>query len=214
MKQVGLVTASRSGGSSEIYRANRASPVAAAIEQLVSHGARRAGSARRAPTADDDELRRRLRALGAPLLIDAAPVRGAQALEVTLAESVRLARRDATLARALPVALWRQRERIDWDQLRAEARRVGEKHAVGLFIELTGELGCDPRLADEAAPLRDARVKKLHDFFVGQKSVHERKLAELHTPAAARRWGFRMNQDQDSFASTFRKAQDAAVLAG
>jgi hypothetical protein len=213
MKLVGLVTVDRPGGSSEIYRANRASPIAAAMEQLIAHGARR-GAARREPLPDDDELRKRLRALGAPLLIEAAPARGAPPVEVTLAEGARLARRDATVARALPVAIWKQRETIDWDRLRDEARRVGEKHALGLLIELTAELAGDARLAEEAAPLRDKRVKKLHDFFAGQKNAHERRLAELRTPAAARRWGFRMNQDHDSFASTFRKAQDASILAG
>jgi hypothetical protein len=156
-----------------------------------------------------------LRTLGAPLLVDAAPARGAPAAEVTLAEAARLARRDATVARALPAAIWKQREHVDWDRMRHEARRVGEKHAVGLMLELTGELGGDGgRLAAEAAPLRDKRVRQLHDFFIGQKSEYERKLAELHTPDAARRWGFHMNQDFDSFASTFRKAQDAAVQPG
>lgn len=214
MKQVGLVTVERSGGASEVFRANRASPVATAIEQLMAQGARRGGAARKEAPADDDELRRRLRTLGAPLLVDAAPARGAPPAEVTLAEGARLARRDATIARVLPVVLWRQREQLDWDRLRHEARRVGEKHAVGLMLELTAELAGEPRLAEEAAPLRDKRVRKLHDFFLGQKSVHERRLAELHTPAAARRWGFRMNQDLDSFASTFQKARDASLLAG
>jgi hypothetical protein len=205
----------RPGGASEIFRANKTSPLAGALETLASHGARRgalATAARKEAPAEDDEVRRRLRTLGAPLLVDAAPARGAPPVEVTLAEAARLARRDATLARALPVALWRQREAIDWDRLRHEARRVGEKHALGFFVELTGELGGDARLADEAAPLRDKRVHKLHDFFVGQKSAHERKLAELHTPAAARRWGFRMNQELESFVSTFQKAEDAALV--
>jgi len=218
MKQVGLVSVERPGGASEIFRANRASPVAPAIETLVGHGTRRGAAsataaARKDAPAEDDELRRRLRTLGAPLLVDAAPARGAPPPEVTIAEGARLARRDATLARALPVVLWRQREHLDWDRLRHEGRRVGEKHALGFFVELTAELGGDARLAEEAAPLRDRRVRKLHDFFVGQKSAYERRLAELHTPAAARRWGFRMNQELESFVSTFQKAQDAALLA-
>jgi hypothetical protein len=216
MKQVGLVSVERSAGASEIFRANRASPVAAAIETLVGHATRRGAAgvaARKEAPPEDDELRRRLRTLGAPLLVDAAPARGAPPPELVIAEGARLARRDATLARALPVVIWRQREHLDWDRLRHEGRRVGEKHALGFFVELTGELGGDARLADEAAPLRDRRVRQLHDFFVGQKSAYERRLAELHTPAAARRWGFRMNQELESFVSTFQKAEDASLLA-
>jgi len=62
-------------------------------------------------------------------------------------------------------------------------------------------------LAREARPLvREAPRRERASQFFKLRSATERRLAELKTPPAARRWGFRMNMSADSFASMFRKA--------
>ena len=146
--------------------------------------------------------------LGAPLYgstaISAADVPG---VEHVLAEALALARRDAAVARALPVAFHRVRGRVAYDVLRRMARERGQARVLGFFLDLTAELSGDAALARQARPLaREARGRRRASQFFKLHSTIERRLAELKTPAVARRWGFRMNMSADSFASTFRKA--------
>jgi hypothetical protein len=127
--------------------------------------------------------------------------------EWVLAEGLALARDDATLARALPVALYRTRKRLDFSLLRRLARERGQGRTLGFFLDLTAELSGDRSLAREARPLlREARRRVRASQFFKPRSATERRLAELKTPPVARRWGFRMNMSADSFASMFRKA--------
>jgi len=80
--------------------------------------------------------------------------------------------------------------------------RPEDKHAVGFFLELTGELGGDRRLAGMAELLRDRRRRSVHDFFLSPSGRAE---AARDFPLAAR-WGFRMNMDLASFRALFDKA--------
>jgi hypothetical protein len=127
--------------------------------------------------------------------------------ERVLAEALPLARREAAVARALPVALYRTRKRLDFDLLRRMARERGQGPTLGFFLDLSAELSGDRALALEARPLAaEARRRKRASQFFKLRSATERRLAELKSPPAARRWGFRMNMSADSFASMFRKA--------
>jgi hypothetical protein len=144
-----------------------------------------------------------------------APLYGSTAVEVSdvpppervFAEALPLARREAALARALPLALYRTRKRLDFGLLRRLARERGQGRTLGFFLDLTAELSGDRSLAREARPLaRKERRRKRASQFFKLRSATERRLAELKTPAVARRWGFRMNMSADSFASMFRKA--------
>jgi hypothetical protein len=47
-------------------------------------------------------------------------------------------------------------------------------------------------------------------FLVPAGSKYQSRLAEERTPAVARRWGFRMNMDLDSFRSLFDRFAHAA----
>ena len=146
--------------------------------------------------------------LGAPLYgstsVQADEVPGP---ERVLAEALPLARQDATVARALPVALHRTRVRLDFPLLRRLAKERGQGRALGFFLELTSELSGDKDFAREARPLAAGlRRRKRSSQFFPVRSPSERRLAELKTPPAARRWGFRMNMSADSFASMFRKS--------
>ena len=144
-----------------------------------------------------------------------APLYGSTAVEASdvpppervLAEALPLARQDATVARALPVALYRTRKHLDFILLRRLARERGQGRTLGFFLDLTAELSGDRSLAREARPLlSEARRRVRVSQFFKLRSATERRLAELKTPAVARRWGFRMNLSADSFASMFGKA--------
>lgn len=204
MQAIELVVSSREG-SAEVFRANRAHPLGRALAAIVRGPARTVASRR------DHRLRAQLRALGAPLLAE-EPATPRGELEATLARAVQLAHRDPAVARTLPVCLYLQRDALRADRLVHHARQLGEKRAMGFFLDLTTELSRDPRFATWTAPLRDARFKAQRDFFHGQassRSPTERRLADARTPAPARRWGLRMNMDMDAFRSTFERFTDA-----
>jgi hypothetical protein len=153
-------------------------------------------------------VRSGLRALGAPL--GAAPTRGRRpAAEQVLAAGLTLAHDDATVARVLPLVLWLNRDRVDYDELVRQATHRNERQSLGYFLELAGRLGKDPRLVAAAKPLRDRRRTRLQMFFSKARGEMALASAQSNTPAMARRWGYLMNMGLDSFASTFAKYADA-----
>ena len=105
----------------------------------------------------------------------------------------------------LPVAFWRQRDKLDYERLERAATLRDERQALGFYLELTAQLGCDRRLARAAAGLRDRRRTALRPFFSGGRGSFAQAAARQKTPALARRWGFLMNMDLESFATAFRK---------
>jgi hypothetical protein len=180
-----------------VYRANGTHPRARLLKALVAEAPPK-------ETADesDAEARGWLVDLGA--LLDARR-RKAPSLERALAAGARLSHRDPSVARVIPALLWSHRDRLDPDRLVAEARRHGEKQALGFFLETAAELGGDPALTRWAEKLRDHRVRAAKDFFHGSRSRYARRLAELHTPPVARRWHYRLNMGIDSFETSFRR---------
>jgi hypothetical protein len=158
--------------------------------------------------ADPERVQAWLAHLGAPLYGSTA-VKASEVPppERVFAEALPLARREAALARALPSALYRARNQLDFSLLRRLAKERGQARTLGFFLDLTAELSGDRSLAREARSLvREARRRERATQFFKLRSATERRLAELKTPAVARRWGFRMNLSADSFASMFRKA--------
>lgn len=153
-----------------------------------------------------DSLRSELATLGAPL--DEKPAVLNRPAEEILLDGCRMARQDASVARALPVAL--ARRQYDLDRLIGHARTTSEKHTLGFFLELTGRLADDHKLAQAAESLRDRRRTRPQHFFP-LKSEFDRKLAEQRTPDIARRWGWLMNMRLDSFESLYHRHTDAAA---
>lgn len=199
MREAGLAMSVRSLGRT-VYRANADHPQAELVRQLVS-----------APTAADphedkeaQDTRRRLKTLGAPLN-GRAMRRSNVDVEETLVAGVKLARRDATVARVMPLCLWHERSNVDWKRLLSCVHGAEDKHTLGFFLELTTALSGDERFKSCATMLRDKRVRTVHDFFMGRKTASARELAEVKTPKVARDWGFRMNMEFESFQSTFDK---------
>jgi hypothetical protein len=203
MKTLGLVV-SRREGKAEVFRANDSSPLAPLLRGLVKE------SARRVPPADEASQRTRgeLRALGAPLRSE--PVSPVEA-EETVVRGVQLAHRDPTVARVLPVCLYRSRETLRMEVLERHARDLCEKRALGFFLDLTAQLSGDRRFGQWAKHLRDGRYGAEQDFFASAgRSRSERRLAARNTPTPARRWRLRLGMGLDAFASTFEKFANAS----
>lgn len=188
---------------------------AAAVDHPDADVMRRLLTPRPRSTAPRDErgetARRQLRALGAPLPVDPVSV-APDERERVLVAGVELARRDPTVARVLPLVLWKQRDALNRERLELVARRSKEKHAVGFMLALTGELAGDRKLTRLAEQLRDRRVKRVRPFFELPATRSAEATALRRTPELARKWGYSMNLDMDSFRSQFEKFRnDAAV---
>jgi len=75
-------------------------------------------------------------------------------VETVLADSLKLSRERAAVARALPLAFWKSRERLDLDRLRREAERRGQSRTLAFFLDLTARLSGEAMFDREAAKLR------------------------------------------------------------
>lgn len=184
-------------GRKEVFAANLQHPEAAALRSLVT--AERS-SARTSHEKDDDSLKRRLVSLGAPLRgVSPLNVPASERMEV-LVKGLALARRDPTVARSLPLCVWKLRDDLDIKALASLANRPEDKHALGFFLELTAMLGGDRRLTGLAETLRDGRMTSVREFFQAGPREGLFRVFPL-----AEKWGFQMNMDQDSFRSLFDK---------
>jgi hypothetical protein len=206
MRAEGLARAERAGAEL-VYRANPDYREAGPVRRLL--GEEMASSAS-SLVADSEEVRGWLAAAGAPLLVSRRSRGRRPPLEEVLAGSLVLSHEDATVARVLPLVLWRHRDRLDHDRLVRDATRRNERQALGFFLELTGLLAGDPRLASLAEPLRDRRRTRPRPFFARAQGRMALALARKRTPALARKWGYLMNMDLESFASAFGKHGEAA----
>lgn len=198
MQQVQLVSSQREGGK-EVYYANPNHPGAPCLRKLVSRDSYRAIH----PSDGDETLKRKLKALGAPLRgVEPLSVEPSSQLE-TLLKGVELARRDPVVARTLPLCFWKLRSSLNAKELTRLNLRPEDKHAAGFFLELTSELSGDRRLLGLAETLRDNRMKSVRDFFQLPVSAHER--TPLPSFPLAEKWGFQMRMDLESFRSLFAK---------
>lgn len=196
MKAAGLTVAERDGVAT-VYRANLAHPQADVLTALLT------ATPPAHVDSEEQKLRGQLATLGAPL---AGPAQKSRRLpEDVLADGLVLAHHRPTVARVLPVAFWRQRDKLDYERLERAATLRDERQALGFYLELTGQLGGDRRLVRRASGLRDRRRRALRPFFSGGRGPLARAAAQEKSPALARRWGFLMNMELESFATTFRK---------
>jgi hypothetical protein len=165
------------------------------------------------PTAST--VRSWLRDMGAPLTRAAVADRRAPDRERVVVEGLRLAHTDASVARALPVMLWANRDKVRLADLVRRARQAKEGATLGFFLELTAELAGSRPFTVASAGLRQDRPLSDTFFFEGaEKSLVGKELADLNTPAVARRWRFLMNMPLDSFETLFRKTFGAPRSSG
>jgi hypothetical protein len=130
-------------------------------------------------------------------------------VDVTL-RAIDASRGDPSMARMLPVFLWRVRDDIDLAKLAAEAKRRNSAAALGYFLELTSKLR--PWAAVEAtlAKLRPLARPDHPVFFFHKTAANpfEVMVARERTPAEALRWGLLTGTPTDSFEGYFRKVAD------
>lgn len=200
MRRAGLASVERVGAEL-VYRANDSHPQADLLRRLVTAPDEQPAAAE---SDHDERVRGWLASIGAPLAAAEASS-FALPLERGLAEVLSLAHRDPTVARVLPLVLWRHRERLDFDRLRREAARRDEDQSLGLFLMLAGRISNEQQLVQAAAPLRDRRRRRVRMFFSGHHGSRALAATRRNTPPEARRWGFLMNMGVDSFRSTFAK---------
>lgn len=205
MREEGLALSERAGAAL-VYRANPGYRQASLVRRLLGEGG--AGSTPLA--AEGERVRGWLAGLGAPLLVSRLPKGPVPSLEDVLARGLAQSHHDAAVARVLPLVLWRHRHQLDHGRLVRAATDRNERQSLGFFLEITGLLGGDPRLASLAAPLRDLRRARARPYFPHARGRMALALARRKTPALARRWGYLMNMDLDSFASAFAKHGEAA----
>jgi transcriptional regulator with XRE-family HTH domain len=124
--------------------------------------------------------------------------------ETVLADALKLSRESATVARTLPLVFWETREYLDLGLLRKEGARRGQARTLGFFLDLTSRLSSDLSFERAAKKLQVRTLSRPVQFFQ-PTTLRERKLAELRTPEVARKWGFRMNMEMESFESMFAK---------
>jgi hypothetical protein len=200
MRAAGLARAERTSAEL-VYRAETDHPQTRLLRQLAKASGQVRTDRR---TNHDHEVRAALATVGAPL---GSPRTKAPPpdLEEALANALVLSHRDPTVARVLPLVLWRQRDRLDLHRLVAQASRRDERSALGYFLELAGQLGDVPVLVQAARGLRDRRRTKTRQFFAGPFGPHATALARRNTPKEALRWGFVMNMPLDSFRTLFEK---------
>lgn len=194
MQRLQLVRSERVGAK-EVFSANPDHPEAELLSRLAAVDV----PSRSVSAAGDDELKQKLAFLGAPLRgVKPLPVAPSDVLQV-LVDGTELARRDAVVARCMPVCFWKYRDQLTGKALQALSAAPEEKHAVAFFLELAGELGGDRRLAGLADWLRDQRLTQLRPFSYSMTPSSARDFA------LAKKWGFLMNMELDSFRSLFDK---------
>lgn len=172
MEVAGLAIAERQGATLE-YRAERRHPQAQVLIALLT------------PPGG-----------GRPAAVPAGG--GRPSPEDALVDSLVASHTDESVALALPAALWRQREQIDFRRLTREATRRNERQSLGLLLQLTGRLGGDRRLMLRAAFLRDRRRTVMRPFFTSGTEPSGNPLP------LARRWGYLLGIGLDRFAQAFR----------
>ncbi|SRR6266568_3656412 len=189
-------------GAAHVVRQNQKNPASRRLSELL-RAAREvdAGSSNR-------NVRRSLAAYGAPL---AEEPRAALSLSETLVRALKMARRDATVLRVLPVVLAKHANELDWTDLMERAHRTNVRNELGMLLDLTADVAHLPHLRAHSAELRDARRKRPRYFPLVEGSF-EKQLAAKRTPEAASRWQFFMNMTEESFREMVSKHVPSAPL--
>ncbi len=185
-------------GPAYVVRPVTNSPVVKALQALL-----KAVQARpRSSDASAKAVRASLSAFGAPLAD--APATVPLSLTETVLRGLALARDDATVFRALPAVVATNARFFDWAALKDRARHMRLKAELGMLLDLTADVTGDQTLHDQAKGLWDGRRKRL-EYFPSVGNTFEERLADRRTPAAAARWGFRMNMPEEVFRSVLTK---------
>jgi DNA-binding transcriptional ArsR family regulator len=201
LEEAGLVEV-QAFGSAHVVRRNQKNPTSGALSELLR-------AAREADTGSDREVRRSLAAYGAPLAGEEP--RATLKLSETLVRALKLARRDATVLRVLPVVLAKHATELNWTDLFEQAHRANVRSELGMLLDLTADVARLPNLRTRTAELRDGRRKRPR-YFPYIEGSFEKQLAARRTPEAATRWQFLMNMTEESFREMVNKHVPCAPL--
>ena len=200
MERRGLAHSERVGRQL-VYEARWSHPMAAVLKALLTQST----LAVRGDADDDARPMAALRALGAPLG-GGGSSSGGLGLEEAVVRGFQLARRNASVARVMPVVLWVQRQNVDFPRLVQMSTRVGMRRVLGFYLDLTGLLSGDAVLRSLADDLVDRRVRRRERFFTHAASgLATARLERKNTPRVARKWHYSMNMGLDNFESHFKK---------
>lgn len=189
-------------GKTKLYRNRLPANIKSALEVLLGISIPRDRDTELSPL----EVRAALQEAGAPIVLEGDSATTSLSLEEALARGSLLAKQDPSLARAIPVVLFKNKFNLETNRLLVFARRLQVKQELGFFLELTSELSKEQMFKRAAKPFRDKRLHLISDFFVDQSSSPmQRFLAERNTPELARKWKFRMNMSLATFQSTFER---------
>jgi len=191
-----------------VYTANRSHPMANLLRKMLKYK----DSGKSDDLDKNAKLKENLAFFGMPVNVHKSPLESTERLESFLAKASNLAASDASVARAFPVFLRKVSPNLDFHVLKQESRKLGNKHRVGFFLDLAGELGQDKVLKNAAKDFFDSRNKIQKPFFMNP-SKYSLKLAEERTPDLARKWGWSMNMGLDAFESTYQKFRNDTVPA-
>lgn len=203
MEAAGLAV-SRGAGRSVVFTANEASPYAELVRKLVEEPAAKAK-----PQADDSNVVANLQRYGAPLQANVT-LEEALSLEETLARSLIVSHRNATVLRVLPLLFAKHASELDVDALRKRAATLRQSRSLGFVLDLAADLSGDKKLRAFSAALRDRRVKVTESYFTNLVGKYALALAKKNTPPAARRWRYVLNMPMESFASLYEKFAEAS----
>ncbi len=208
MKAEGLVTSNREGRA-EVFSKN--DDYSSKKVLLMLFGIPKE-SHKDSDNVSDQDVRANLARFGVPIVTQAKATLNLS-LEEALVHGLDLARKDSTVARALPVAFARNKKTLDLARLEYLARRNKVLPVLGFYLELTAVLSKDKKLQSFARNLKDRRRKKMEVFFKLQKTnKYEKNLTDKNTPLVARNWHFLMNLGMDSFESLFNKSMPEGKL--
>ena len=128
-------------------------------------------------------------------------------LEDVAIRAVTASRQDPSLARMLPVFLFRVRDSLDLDKLTAKALKAGCAAHLGYFLEVTSKVSSVQTFRASMTNLRQhAHANRPMFFFVRTEShPFEAMIALERTPQDARRWGLITGTPLDSFSTYFNK---------
>lgn len=201
MEREGIVTCRRRG-KAHVFQLNRQYEEVKTLKLLLDTPKEISVMNR---SVDEVVLKLNLAAYGAPLGVQGATDHELS-LEETFVRGCLLSRKDATVARALPVLCATRYDQFDLPKLEYLARVLGVLNVLGFFLELTSLLSKRKALRSFARKLKDHRRKRAEPFFLQQRdNAYEEFLARTNTPAVARTWNFKMNMPLDSFESLFHK---------
>jgi len=194
----------------KVFSANKSHPMAQLLNELVKESVEK----KEVGEKESNSLRENLAFLGLPVSAHKTRPDPGTSIEALMAQAADLSQNDASVARSLPVLFHKLREKLDFETLKNESLKRGNRHQVGFFLELTGKLSRDEKLTRVSRNFLDHRFRVPRQFFKNEsESEVAKQLAELRTPELAKKWGWRMNMGEDAFAKTYENFSREAVSA-